>query len=1244
MSKHRLMLSAAAAALLTAGVGAVRADTEISTNTSTALSTTNSGSITIDAAGSVAAASSSTPAILINSNNFVLNNGIIANNGVDTAIGVEIDTSAASLFPASTGFASTGTIDVGGGGTGKRGILITGGHTFYGPITLTTLTASSLNTSVATQASSLLIKGDSSAAFLLDQGTSVTSNILLGGSGIIQNASDNSTQSNSIMAFLNGTVNGNFILTSALSGTGPGLIGIETLGGIHSCASDTAAPSGFTCPTGSVGAFINAGSISLIGTSFPSSRGNNPEAGSALIIGNSIDGGVLNSGPGTSSNLTSATMSTAGIVASGVVNPTVLIDPSKSITGTLTAPRSSIVLGPLTADIDPIDPGYSFVNRGTISAQPLDSGLSAAAIIINGTSSVFTTCLSSVVGSCDVTTHSVTQNITAANGTTTSVTYQAGGGLLNTGTVSSVATTNQLTGQAVSATAIHIGDFATVPRIDVKAETITGTTNTAGSVSATASGIAGGSAFAISMSTNANVPVINVGRGATITAAVNTSTVSPTKDIATSNAPFTLFSEAIVDASGTLKTINNAGTIQAVNTILTPQTGATVANITRAIDLASATTGAATINNSGKILGDVLFGSAGNSDVLNVGNVGSNGTANAATGVINTPTNYAVVAQAITNVTAGVAPQTTASTIDFGSGLLHTLHIGGYGYVNANVLAGAGALDVLVDSNGILFLANSSQSLQANNFTIANNGTLGLTIAQANLNSLNPVVQANSATLSGANLSLQFGSYVSSSNPTAPTEQVITLLRSPTIVDTTLATQNAFLGQATPFLFESPASAGIVPAVAGKYQADNGPTPLTIGTDATGQQVLLLHLKPRAVGATNVDGSPGLNLTGDAARQFPFITNALATDSQLGAAVASSMTVYNTPGQPGSGINVGASQQAAEQVFSQFAPDVSGGTREIAIMLTDQATGPVAARQRVLRDYSKVAGEITLWGQEFAGHINNKGRPSGAGTLTSYKDHGFGFAVGVDAGSPRNGWYGGAFTFYSGDVSQLLPRATKTQTEWYMLSGYTNWTGKHLFLDTHLDAAYGNFEETRTLTVGALQRFATSKRPGAMLSLGANAGMITHFLRVIEVDPHISLDGMTLREEGYTEANGGSGFNLAVAPYFANSLRTAVGTDFKSTFSVWDIDFTPNARIGYRYDLLHQPVKIKAAFDSTGGLGTTGNTLTFVGPDPDSGNVVAGLGFGAGTDTWKLGIDYDWVRGNNGSTTQVGTIHVLGRI
>ena len=138
---------------------------------------------------------------------------------------------------------------------------------------MTTLTA--LNTltgaTTAAQTSSLIVQGDFSAAFELVQGTKITSNILLGGGGILQDASVNSMASNSVIVDLNGTLNGNFLIYSAISGVGAGMTGIQTLGGIHSCASDTGIPSGFTCPISSGGSFVNAGSISLIGISFPNS-------------------------------------------------------------------------------------------------------------------------------------------------------------------------------------------------------------------------------------------------------------------------------------------------------------------------------------------------------------------------------------------------------------------------------------------------------------------------------------------------------------------------------------------------------------------------------------------------------------------------------------------------------------------------------------------------------------------------------------------------------------------------------------------------------------------------------------------------------------------------------------------------------------------------------------------------------------------------------------------------------------
>ncbi|OJU10451.1 MAG: hypothetical protein BGN85_12710 [Alphaproteobacteria bacterium 64-11] len=1233
------MLSAAAAALsaaafLPAGLSPARADTDITTSTSTILATSSGGNITIESGGSINTKIAS-PLITLNSNNFVLNQGNLVNDGIAGATDVQIDTSAASLLPPSTGFASNGLMSLQGNGTSKIGILVSGGHTFYGPISLSPGSSSVVSGTVVTSpAASMNLKGDGSSAIYISQGTSVTSNILVGGS-ITQLPSDKSTTGGGIVLDLDGTVNGNVLNSAAITGIGNGIRGIYTAGGIHSCASDTAAPSGFTCPTFSEGALINTGSVSLGGTSIRKTNGVNLEGGSALVIGGSVDGGVINAGPGTSSSLTAATLQSSGVRSA----PTVLIDPYQSVNSNQATPRGPVVIGPAPSTVDSTDPGYSFINRGTIQAAPIDAQVSAMAMAIRGNSTANYTCLSAVVGSCA----SVDGN------------GNAGGGLLNTGTISAAAATNQAqtvanppTGldQFVTATALDVGGFATVPNIEVKSEAIDSTNNTPATIKGEVSGMGQGTAYGVFIEEGATVNTIKVSRNASILAGVTTFTTSPTADIAQAGAPFSLLSEAIVDRSSTLSSIVNSGVIQANNTQLTPAAGAVVSNIQRAIDLQSSTKSGITINNSGAILGDILFGSASNNDTLNVGNV-DGGTINNVTGTTNTASNWAVVALTEQTQSGGAPPLSSANIIDFRSGNDHQLHIGSFGYVNSTILANDNALDVTVDNNGYLFVANTATtgSMKVNNLTM-NGGTLGLTIAQ-NTSSSTPVILANQADISHSTLALQFGSFVSSGNTAAstasPTPQKITLISATQLIDNDLAAQNATLRQNTPFLFEDPNEAGYNSdgAITAANTNANG-DPLSTGASG-GKQTLELTLLPRSTGAKNADGTAGLNLSGDARVVFPYAAQALGNDNELGAAVASNLTVYNTGNVPSSGINIPKSQQAAQQVFSQFGPDVSGGARQVAIMLTDQATGPVAARQRLLRNFSHTAGEMTLWGEEFTGQISNKGQVSGSGALTAYKDHGFGFVLGMDGGSPRGGWYGGAFSFYTGDIVESLPRASKTQTEWYMLSAYSQWSGRHVFFDTQGSFAYGNFTGSRSLSVGSINRTAESKRAGLMGALGAKGGVMLKYIG-FEVDPHISLDGLVLREEGYTESGGGNGMDLAVAPYYANSLRTALGVDLRLPLDIWGVELAPEARAGYRYDLIGSPVKLKAGFVSTGGLGTVNNTIKFVGPDPDQGNTILGLGIGASTDTWHLGGQYDWVRGNNGSTTQVGMITLLARI
>ena len=82
---------------------------------------------------------------------------------------------------------------------------------------------------------------------------------------------------------------------------------------------------------------------------------------------------------------------------------------------------------------------------------------------------------------------------------------------------------------------------------------------------------------------------------------------------------------------------------------------------------------------------------------------------------------------------------------------------------------------------------------------------------------------------------------------------------------------------------------------------------------------------------------------------------------------------------------------------------------------------------------------------------------------------------------------------------------------------------------------YGSFNGNRTLVVGDQNRDAVGKRAGLLGALGATGGVFLKY-GLLDILPHVALDGLATREEGYTESGGGDGLDLQVAPYYANSL------------------------------------------------------------------------------------------------------------
>lgn len=1139
MKKRALMLSAAVvAALSTPAFAAAPVDAVATTPQKTS---TLPNPLTIAANGGIKLTSGTTPLLTIDSNNVVTNNGNLTFDNTASAVGVLFDGSKNTVGS----FTNNLNIDLTGSGTGKDALHLSDGGAAAGSYTGTI----SLGT-----ASIVKVAGDTSTGIRQDSGFLLNGDLSLGGTFTMTPTASNGTAASGInLASLLGTIKGNVSVISGAvyTAVGNNANGIVIAGPLLPC--DKTLANNSACAE--LGTFSNSGTINVVGVASRSSTAANAESGSALIIGNSISGGILNNGP---LDL-SGTIANAIISANGVNAPTLLITPAAS--------AGNITIGLDTPDANGTN---SFINRGNITAAPEDSNKSTRDIVISG---------------------SATQTITFL------------GGFFNSGLINAQATSIS-PGNRVSAIALEIDSYITIPEIEVSGQSAAGT-NTNGVISASINGPEGGIATAILITgqpvngaTVTNVPNITIDSGGRVLAVANTT--DPTNKAVTQ-----LEAIAIEDRSNSLVTLNNNGTISATATPLT--NGFT--SVAHAVDTSFDTVGL-NFTNKGTVVGDVLLGSG--SDTYTVEGISAQ----------------------------QVATQT--GDINFGASIgganVDTLNVNNFANVSG-AITDQGALDINIASNATLSVKNLPTSVQNNlqvqNLIIAGGsqtsaGQLNITVSSGLVNI--PLIQASQKIDfgAGANLNVTFGGFV----PQGGTFLLLSAPHGNLIFEDPNAVANfsAEIGQGAglPFLFKS---ASIMQVTVG-------------GTD-------FLELNVAAKSAAD------LGLTGLAAKMFSAASAAIASDDALGAALIA-------------GIN---SPQQAQAAFDAFAPEVSGGTRAVALSLTDQATGVVAARQRQLRLFSKSPGELTLWGNEFGEYLSTHGQtktgvvgdtlPVGtvcAGkcpsvSLAGFKDHGFGFSLGLDSGAPETGWYGGAFTFYTGDVQAgrtgAVPNA-KTGELWYLLTGYSDWRGKGLFLDTQASVGYGQLKGKRFLTLQipvtngftTFTREADNTHAALVGALGATMGAVMKY-GATTVTPQLSLDGMTLRQEGYNERNGGTGFNLSVKSSYATSVRLFLGTEAREDIDVGDFFLQPSARVGYRFDLLNGAEKVRAQFsdiDSTTAGNQPGALFSIQGPDPSRGNIVGGLNLNATTDNWTIGLSYDFVRGSNNATQQSGVISLLGRI
>jgi hypothetical protein len=883
----------------------------------------------------------------------------------------------------------------------------------------------------------------------------------------------------------------------------------------------------------------------------------------------------------TGSDFSGDSSAVSGSLSTEGIGAALLISPSVDYGSATAATPKSLVIGLYD---DYYDPGFGLYNRGAVAIGAANKNASVnAAVQLVGTAALPTIIEGGIYNSGSMSASAATQDKDKSVTATSLLidNYVYVGGSYNSTT--GVYTAASYAAEAASATK-NTGD---------KAALVNSGDTGSGTISASVSGYGGGTATAISIAATSRVSsLINSG---TISAAASTNNT----DIVS-----TLAAYGIKDLSGTLTYIYNTGTISAAATSLDSDD-----QIATAIDLSAVTSGMdayngvtivnqATSKSSAKITGDIVFGS-GNNQVVKVIGAG----------------------QSYASSISGDIYFGTATSSDASNGDL--LSIAAFGIVQGSVYAESGVA-VEIKNNGFLYLENDDTPLKATDLTVYNGGNISIGLTQGMLASGVINISGTATINKGANLGVAYNSYLDGGD--------YVLMRaahgSLTVAD--LAT---YSHQVSTPMDVSGSGDGAKP-----YLFNTADLTIKTTTDNQYDELVL---------SVTMKNASDLGLTGYATQVFGYANTAMDGDKNLGSAM----------------INGVHTQEQAQKAYDSFAPDVAGGTRAIAISITDQATGAVGARQNSLRMYASQSGDMTLWAQQFVQLIKEPGQGAvqtdGSREKAGFRDHGFGIALGMDAGSPNNGWYGGALTFYNGDVNEIGRDSSENQL-WVVLSGYSTWRSKGMFIDAKLDVGYAHIKGTRAieLKVGtgtsetSYARYAQNSHSAALISGGVTTGGTLTY-GSFTVMPQVSLDGLFLREDGYTEGNpiskteDGDGFNLKVEPYNTKSLRAFLGASVRYDIDLWGVFLQPEARVGYRYDFLADPIKLKAAFkDVSASVAGNQNGAQFklIGPDPSSGNFVAGASLGATTGDWSLNFHFDFVRGTNGAIEEVGTLNLIGRI
>ena len=324
------------------------------------------------------------------------------------------------------------------------------------------------------------------------------------------------------------------------------------------------------------------------------------------------------------------------------------------------------------------------------------------------------------------------------------------------------------------------------------------------------------------------------------------------------------------------------------------------------------------------------------------------------------------------------------------------------------------------------------------------------------------------------------------------------------------------------------------------------------------------------------------------------------------------------------------SASAVQQTLDTMLPNIGIGSRALTVAVTDQATGPIGARQRGLVTAPKQG--LGFWSQQFYDDV----QAGTSSTSRSYFGSGYGIAMGAEWGATRTARYGVGYSFFAGQVTEKYPRTSKEDMSLNMLSFYSGWRAQNFFFTPQLDAGIANFTGDRMVTAGGFSRIADGDWSAYVASGGFSTGYVLSF-GPLQIIPQISLDGLYLHQTAYSETGGGQGIDMNVGKQDVRSLRLFAGVVAQGVFPVEEGRLQPQILAGWSHEFENNTPVIDVSFQAL-----PGSPFALVGPTADPSKLIGGASFSYIFNNWSAGLNYDASRAS-GSLAQSATMNLTSK-